>query len=296
MSFVGSGVVTKTMRFKDIGKALVARTAGNPVTWPLYRMCGRLSDSLGRIYGHARFTRENGEHDEALNNLVSELFPELTVASGPFTGMRYPGGQSYASALLPKLLGSYESELHPVLEEMFTHDYSAVVDVGCAEGYYAVGLGLKLTNADVYAFDISDRARLLCGEMAALNGLGKRVRIGALCDEMTLRSIPLGKRALIFSDCEGYEGKLFSEKVAEFLSAHDIIIETHDFIDIEISRRLRNAFAKTHQIRSIKSTDDIEKAHHYQHSRLGKYDTRTRRLILGERRPGIMEWLAMTPK
>ena len=284
------------MQLKKMGKNVVARTARNPIAWPLYKLCGRLSDSLGRVYGHARFTREIGERDEALRKLARELFPELTVAGGPFRGMRYPSEQSYGSALLPKLLGSYESELHPLLEGMLANQYTAIVDIGCAEGYYAVGLGLRVAHADIYAFDISPHARKLCADMARLNGLEGRVRIGGFCDEAVLRSIPLGRKALIISDCEGYEGVLFTSEIAELLARHDIIVETHDFIDIDISPKLRDVFGKTHQVRCIKSIDDIEKAHTYRYSQLDKYDAKTRRLILGERRPAIMEWLAMTPR
>ncbi len=284
------------MKLKEMGKNVVARSVRNPIAWPLYKLCGRLSDSLGRIYGHARCTRETGERDETLRKLAQEMFPDLIVAGGPFRGMRYPSGQSYGSALLPKLLGSYESELHPVLEGMLANEYTAIVDIGCAEGYYAVGLGLRVARADIYAFDISPDARKLCGDMAKLNGIDGRVRIGGFCDEAALRSIPLGGKALIISDCEGYEGVLFTSEIAEYLAKHDIIVETHDFIDIDISTRLRDVFARTHQVRSIKSTDDIEKDHTYRYSQLDRYDTKTRRLILGERRPAIMEWLAMTPR
>jgi hypothetical protein len=284
------------MKLKEMGKNVVGCTARGTVGWSLYKLCGRLSDSLGRIYGHARFTREMGERDETLGGLTREIFPELIVAGGPFRGMRYPALQSYASALLPKLLGSYESELHPALEEMLANEYTAIVDIGCAEGYYAVGLGLRVAHADIYAFDISPQARKLCDDMAKLNGLDGRVRIGGFCDQAALRSIPLGSRALIVSDCEGYERTLFTSEIAAMLAGHDIIVETHDFIDVDISSTLHDVFARTHQVRSIKSTDDIQKVHTYRYSQLDRYDARTRRLILNERRPAIMEWLVMTPK
>ncbi len=283
------------MKLKEIGENVVTRTARSPIAWPLYKFCGRLSGALGRIHGIARFTRERCERDETVRNLAQQIFPDLTVAGGPFRGMRYPSPQALGYALLPKLLGSYESELHPVLEGMLANDYSVIVDIGCAEGYYAVGLGLRIAGADIYAFDTEPRARKLCGEMARLNGLGGRIRIGGACDEAALRSIPLGGKALIISDCEGYEGVLFTNGTAELLARHDLIVETHDFIDIEISSKLRGIFASTHRVRSIKSIDDIEKAHTYHYSQLDKYDTRTRRLIVGERRPAIMEWLVMTP-
>lgn len=286
----------KFSNLKEAGKQAVGSTATNPFAWWVYSACGRLSQSLAKIYGHARFTREIGERDRRLNELVGQLFPEPQVAAGPFKGMLYPRAQSFGSALLPKLLGSYESELHCIIEEMLGHEHTSIVDVGCAEGYYAVGFGLRCPTAHVYAFDVDLRARKLCGQLAELNGLHDRMHIGNFCDAQTLKAIPLGHRALIISDCEGYEGTLFTPQMAALLCQHDLIVETHDFIDIHISLRVREAFRETHQIRSIKSTDDIEKAHTYRHERLEDFDLPTRRLAFGERRPAIMEWLVMTPK
>jgi hypothetical protein len=62
----------------------------------------------------------------------------MTVANGPFKGLRYPSVHTFGSALFPKLLGSYESELHPVLGGMMGNGYTTVVDIGCGEGYCAV--------------------------------------------------------------------------------------------------------------------------------------------------------------
>jgi len=281
---------------KAIFKSVVRRTARNRVAWLLYRSCGALSRQLGRVYSHASFARESAERDDKLAGIARELFPGLTVAHGPFQGLKHSGARSVASAFLPKLLGSYESELHPVLEGMLLNDYSTIVDIGCAEGYYAVGLGLRFPRARVYAFDTDPEACEMCAEMAKLNGLGDRISIAGFCDEAALKSIPLGNRALIISDCEGYEGRLFGPELAVFLANHDLIVEAHDFIDINISVHLRRVFERTHQIQSIKSLDDIEKAHTYRYAELEKYSLGDRRQILAERRPAIMEWLVMTPK
>lgn len=280
---------------KAVGKRLIERTVHNRLAWFTYGICGRLSHYLGQVYGHARWARENSERDQALTRIANELFPTLTVATGPFVGLRYPRLQSVGSALLPKLLGSYESELHASLEELLTAEFNTVVDIGCAEGYYAVGLGLRLKNADIYAFDTDPRARDACAEMAELNGVGSRVHIGGLCDKNVLQSLPLGVRALVVADCEGYEKDLFDDEVAQLLSKHTLVIEVHDFIDIDTSPRLHAAFSKSHRIQAIRSTDDIQKAHTYQYTQLDKFSIRERRLILEERRPGIMEWLVLTP-
>jgi len=283
------------MSLKEIGKSFVGRTAKFPAAFAVYRFSGRIAQSLGQIYGHAHHTLEIGERDERLRKLTLELFPELIVAGGPFAGMKWIV-QPFGSALLPKLLGSYESELHPALEEAFRENYDTVVDIGCGEGYYAVGLARRLPQATVYAFDTNPHARRLCGRVVKLNGLEDRVRIGGSCDAAVLSSLPLGEKALIISDCEGYEKLLFDRNMAALLAKHDLIVEVHDFIDIEISSKLRDAFRETHQIGSIKSIDDIQKAHTYQYPRLDKYDLKTKWLVLSERRPGIMEWFVLKSK
>lgn len=61
------------------------------------------------------------------------------ILSGPFKGLMYPR-ESVGSAWAPKLLGTYESELSPTIERIVSGGYRSVVDIGAAEGYYAVGL------------------------------------------------------------------------------------------------------------------------------------------------------------
>ena len=90
---------------------------------------------------------------------------------------------------MPKLVGSYEAELHGVIEQIVATDYQVVVDVGCAEGYYANGLARRLPSARVYAFDTDPEARHLCEAMAALNGVEKRVIVGGKCEPDDLNAL-----------------------------------------------------------------------------------------------------------
>jgi precorrin-6B methylase 2 len=280
----------------DALTAFVRRTAKNRVAWFLYRAGGRAANYLANINAQAQFARQLATRDELSARVAGELFPNLTVASGPFKGLRYPSGHSFGSAFLPKLLGSYESELHPVLDALLRQGYTTVVDIGCGEGYYAVGSALRLPQAQVYAFDTESRVRELCLQMAELNGVADRVHLAGLCDQEILRSLPFKGKALIISDCEGYEGTLFDRQMAEFLAKCDLLIETHDFIDIELSRKMRAVFSDTHDIHSIKSSDDIARAHACGSRELANYSLQEKRLILAEWRPAIMEWLVMTSK
>lgn len=227
---------------------------------------------------------------------AERLFADKRVRNGPFKGLIYPDFRALGSTMFPKLLGSYERELHPLIGQILDNDYSAVVDVGCAEGYYAVGMALRLPNARVFAYDINEKARSQCAKMARLNGVNDRLTISAHCDPRTLIELGLIRRALVISDCEGYEKALFTPEVVLALAAHDFLIETHDLFDITISVELRKRFAATHDLQVVTSIDDVQKAHYYDYAELEPYDLEQRKKLLAERRRSIMEWFFFTPK
>jgi len=211
---------------------------------------------------YAIYQRKMFPHKEAILKIES-IFSDRVVKNGVFKGMRYPKMKSSGSTLFPKLLGSYEAELSSTIEEIATKKYTDIVDIGCAEGFYAIGLAMRLPTSNVYAFDVNEKAVLLCKEMANLNEVGHRVTFGKFCDAQVLSSLPLGDKALIVSDCEGYEKDLFTRSLVNQLSKHDFLIEVHDVFDIEISSTLKEAFSETHHIEVITSIDDIKKAKTY---------------------------------
>ncbi len=57
---------------------------------------------------------------------------------------------------------------------------------------------------------------------------------------------------------------------------------------------LQALFSASHDVRAVLSTDDIQKAKHYDYPELTALDLATRRAIVGEGRPAIMEWLFCT--
>ena len=133
-------------------------------------------------------------------------------------------------------------------------------------------------------------------EKAILNGVADRVVTGSLCTADTLKSFPFSGKGLILSDCEGFEKELFAEDVVPFLAEQDLLVEVHDFIDIEISSLLGKRFQGTHTVESIQSVDDITKAHSYVYEELEGFDLAIRKVLLGETRPSITEWFYMTPR
>ena len=276
-------------------KALIARILELPLVWALLKnTIGHLAwlyRKLSQIHGKDMILEQ--EDDDR----IREIFANNQVLNGPFAGMRYPEGfRSCGSAIYAKLLGSYESELHTVLHELFVKDYSLIVDVGCAEGYYAIGFAMRKPGAFIYAFDIDRQAIALCQKMAEANGVAARVSFGAFCSPETLLTLDVNGKALIISDCEGYECTLFSNEVVQALANHDVIIEAHDYMKIEITRLLRERFSSTHRIREIESIDDIVKAYSYEYPQVRDLPLRLRSKIVAEGRPAIMRWLVCESK
>ncbi len=277
---------------KSLLKKLISKAVQNNHIWAI------LNVAFIKVAIHASFQRKlitKNKYNKQSLTIIESLSQDLSVLHGPFKGMLYPEFKAVGGAIAPKVLGSYERELHQVMEEICLNDYSEIVDVGCAEGYYAVGLAMRLPNAKVFAFDTDADAIRLCKQMAQLNKVAERIIIGSFCDAKVLQSIPYTKRALIISDCEGYEKQLFTKETVPFLAKHDLLIEVHDFLDIEISSLIRQRFAGTHSIKAIQSIDDITKAHTYKYEELREYSLDVRRRFFAENRPHIMEWLYMTP-
>ncbi len=234
-----------------------------------------------------------GKDSIDIDAIVMNIFPDLTVRHGVFRGLKYPERKSIGSALFPKLLGSYERELQPILQEICHDAYTEIINIGCAEGYYAVGLAMRIPSTRVFAYDTDEEAIRLCKKMAMLNSVDKRVFVGSFCDPNTLRRIPLTKKGLILSDCEGYEKYLFAEALVPYLESHDLLIEIHDFIDPSISSTIRRRFKESHEFEVIRSLDDFEKAQTYFYEELAGFDLATRGVLVGEQRPVIMEWFYM---
>ncbi len=237
-----------------------------------------------------------GTEAERYQSLFSELGRQLTVRSGPFKGMKYPGAEAAGSALIPKLLGSYERELHSMIERLIGKQYDDVIDVGCAEGYYATGMALRLPAARVHAYDTSGTARALCSAMVTLNGVADRVSVQTTCTPETLITFPKPGRTLVICDCESYEKFLFTPAVRDALRGCDVLIETHDFLDVTISTGLERLFEGTHRLTSVLSVDDIQKAKHYSYPELEGLSVPVRFHLLREGRPMIMEWLLAEAK
>jgi hypothetical protein len=189
----------------------------------------------------------------------------LTVTGGPFAGLAYPDTEPLS--LVPKLLGVYESELHAAVEEAIRARPEVIVNVGAADGYYAVGLKRRCPGATVIAYEADAGQADVCRRVAAANHVDLEVRGAAGPGD-------LGPASLIVMDCEGCERALLEPPIEAA-----VIVELHDFLDPGVGDAIAARFAPTHDVTIIPTAAQPPPRH-----------------PLSEQRPGPMRWAVMTPR
>lgn len=212
------------------------------------------------------------------------------VQSGPFAGMDYPFA-AIEGAGASRLLGSYEASLAPVIETIIASPYRVVIDVGCAEGYYAVGLARRMPHSQIIARDANPAALQLCEKLAATNGVTDRITLGGLMQHQDF-AICADQRTLVLCDIEGAEADLLDPTRAKGLLCADILVETHDCLTPGLSALIHNRFAATHNIQRFDRRVEPDALPDWMQN-LSDLD---RLLALWEWRAGPTPWLWMTQK
>jgi hypothetical protein len=182
------------------------------------------------------------------NTLLAEYGPK--ILSGPFAGMSFVQ-QVSEGCCVPKLLGCYEEELHPYIEQAIARAYPQVLNIGVAEGYYAVGLARRMPLARVFAFDTDQNAQRTCQSVAQANGVAERVQIGGLFRGEDFERYA-AERTLLVCDIEGAERELLDPRAYPALRGMDIIVELHDCLVPGLSVAIPERFLESHDVTLVK--------------------------------------------
>jgi hypothetical protein len=176
---------------------------------------------------------------------------EGRIRSGFFAGVRYVD-DSVGSAYIPKLLGIYENELAAEVENICRRKPALIVDIGAAEGYYAIGLSVRNPQARIVAFEMEPGGRAALRKMSLLNDVATRVEVRGKCEPADLADA-LGNQSdpVVICDVEGYEAKLLDPETVPALATAAVLVELHDFIIPGITEELKNRFSATHRIKHI---------------------------------------------
>jgi hypothetical protein len=228
-----------------------------------------------------------GLHDNRGHYALAETFATSygdAVLYGPFAGMRYP---TRRIASMPRRLGIYEAELHPWLETVLGSAPRRCVNIGAADGYYAVGLAMRGLAVD--AFEMSSVARGEIRDLARINGVCVNVLRRATASRLCQLDL---ERAVVISDCEGAELDIFDEDTIRALQTATVIIEVHEDVRPGAQHILRERFEATHLCRYAAPSD-----HNRREVReLSMFSAAERTEILGEMRVGHTPWLMFEPR
>lgn len=172
---------------------------------------------------------------------------KLRVMNGPFKGMQYVEN-STGGAYFPKLLGTYEKELYPAIEELATISFDRIINVGAGEGFFTVGLAKRFPAATVVAFEPGFYGCYLAEKMAKMNKVENRITIKAqLCGPSDLNAAVLEqKKNLVFMDVEGAELELLDFNKVPLLKYCAVVVEIHDSVSPELGKTIWNRFSGTH--------------------------------------------------
>jgi hypothetical protein len=212
------------------------------------------------------------------------------IQSGPFAGMQLLQEEAWEDDnQSTKIIGCYEMELHGTIEMEITRlagKSAKIVNIGCAEGYYAVGIARRLPDAVVTAADVLSDAIRITRATAAVNNVTNIV-ISDDVDDM------MNGPDLIVMDCEGAEINYLDIDKCPGLRRSTVIVECHDMPERSCTNILASRFNDTHEVLFCHAEESRnpncypllrELASHY------------RWLAVSEGRPNVMSYLVMRPR
>lgn len=229
-------------------------------------------------------------------DLVREIAERLeyVVQRGPFAGLRLPAEGAWSDYdIAAKLVGSYEYQLHPIVEKLLSLPLEAVVNIGASEGYYILGMARRNSEPRYFAYDIDKMATVVLAEFSRINevnsiSLARFDSQDPFCDLELQRE---DSNVLFIYDCEGCEAGIVRFP-HEALKRSLFLVELHDMFCPGVTELLVNTLGSTHTIELIHETNRALE----EFPELACLSITEQALILDEFRAEKMSWLYAEPK
>jgi len=226
-----------------------------------------------------------------VNNYVYNKLSGI-IQHGPLKGFKILEDTSWGNDKAAKLLGFYELEILSDLAVDVKDKY--FVDLGAADGYYAVGFVAQGIACSAIAFEASEAGRNVIYKTALNAGVSDKIKVYGFADEyfVDLIDSPLEKTVFLF-DVEGGEFDLLDRRNLYKLRKSILYIEIHDFDEASKKRyqellRLAEEFFILTEVKKI-SRDP------YHYIELAELDDSDHWLACSEGRAPDAKWLKLMP-
>jgi hypothetical protein len=219
------------------------------------------------------------------NTLVAQAGSQ--IQSGPFAGMIYNTLQT-DTCRIARLLGSYETTLFPVIAQIVEDAPPLIIDIGCGDGYYAVGLACCLPDTTIWARDADHGALEQCQALADTNNVHNRVKTGGRLTHADF-DICRAQPTTILCDIGGAEAALLDPDRAKGLRRANVLVEVHEGKAPGLCDVLVDRFSPTHNIMQLGRQFDSDALPDWMEG----FSDMDRLLALWEQRSSPTPWLWM---
>lgn len=180
------------------------------------------------------------------------------VEAGPFAGMRYPPDLLVRTDAPLAMLGKYEREVESAVTELVrvlrASPRSLFLDLGCADGYYAVGVAHVVPGIRVEASDLARSARAATRALARANDVTVTIRGRATARHLARLA---RETVAVLSDIEGAEVDVLTADIAKALAHAHLLIEVHEGARPGAGKVVTERFHHTHDVQTIGVESDM---------------------------------------
>jgi hypothetical protein len=265
----------------------------------IYRVLQRDGISLFLVKAIAKILRVDMGIQVEKNKAWDILFGKYNyaVAYGPFKGMKLNKNVWWSkNDRITQTLGVYEEHVLKKMCLFADKGAKKLIDVGAADGYFAVGMAYSKIYSNVVAFEIETEGQNRILENATANKCEDKVLICGEADvDSIAKKITIEDKSTVLIDIEGGEYDLLSEKMLEILSDNYVICELHPWMVKDGHSRQKSLLDRASQVFNV----ELIKRDNYSPNMFPEFDDLSdeiRLIALGEGRAKNMQWLICTPK
>ncbi len=259
----------------------------------------KINPSLRQISKTDLMQWRNETVEERRKRISLDLYGRVNgvVKYGPFKGMKLVEENWWGKADLgSQCLGLYEKEILNIINKVKRDEYNTFIDIGAADGYYAVGMLVSGKVSDCICFEKSDYGRKVIVKNWENNGSIGHLKVFEEANLETIASLDpnLINKALILIDIEGAEFDLLDSNFLNICANSTLIMEIHNWVENfeELYIQLLTKADKFFDIEIIDHSD--RPINHI--LEIQDFSDDNRNLLVSEGRPSLMRYLKLNPR